>query len=174
MEGQEVAIPKAEFIEDVEKYMADKEVDKVLLELVDNIRIFRMKEQELLQKRARLAGKLPELQRSLDIVEEIIKAQENESEITTDFELSTGVYAKAQIKSVKTINLWLGANVMLEYPLDEAKQLLEQNLESCRSNLKINDENLDSMKDSITVSEVSQARIFNYDIQRRKMMKAQE
>ena len=43
---------------------------------------------------------------------------------TFDFSLSEQAYAKATIRKVKTVNLWLGAQVMLEYELDEAKDLL--------------------------------------------------
>lgn len=43
---------------------------------------------------------------------------------TFDFSLAEQVYAKATVQNVTTVNLWLGANVMLEYPLAEAKNLL--------------------------------------------------
>ena len=43
---------------------------------------------------------------------------------TFDFSLSEQAYAKATAKNIKTVNLWLGAQVMLEYELDEAKALL--------------------------------------------------
>jgi Prefoldin subunit len=41
-----------------------------------------------------------------------------------NFELGNQVYAKARVKPTTRANLWLGADVMLEYPLDEATQLL--------------------------------------------------
>lgn len=41
-----------------------------------------------------------------------------------NFELGNQVYAKARVKPTTKANLWLGADVMLEYPLDEAIQLL--------------------------------------------------
>jgi prefoldin subunit 5 len=44
--------------------------------------------------------------------------------VTLDFGLSEQVYAKAKIKDVSSVSLWLGADVMLEYPLQEAKELL--------------------------------------------------
>ena len=33
----------------------------------------------------------------------------------------------------ESVYLWLGANVMLEYPLDEAKELLETNVKDVRA-----------------------------------------
>ena len=41
-----------------------------------------------------------------------------------DFPLSNTVFAKAKVPPVKHVNLWLGANVMLEYDLEEADALL--------------------------------------------------
>ena len=41
-----------------------------------------------------------------------------------DFAISDQAYAKARIPVTDSVNLWLGANVMLEYPLEEAKALL--------------------------------------------------
>ena len=39
-------------------------------------------------------------------------------------------------KDVNTVNLWLGANTMVEYTLDEAKVLLSKNLVNAKGNLK--------------------------------------
>ena len=45
-------------------------------------------------------------------------------QVTLDFGLSQQVYAEARVKDVTSVGLWLGADVMLDYPLEEAKQLL--------------------------------------------------
>ena len=41
-----------------------------------------------------------------------------------DFPLSNTVFAKAKVPPAKYVNLWLGANVMLQYDLEEADSLL--------------------------------------------------
>ena len=41
-----------------------------------------------------------------------------------DFSLSDQVYARARIGNVDSVGLWLGAGVMVEYALAEAKSLL--------------------------------------------------
>lgn len=41
-----------------------------------------------------------------------------------DFSLSDHVYARAKLRDVQSVGLWLGAGVMVEYTLDEAKELL--------------------------------------------------
>ena len=45
-------------------------------------------------------------------------------QLLVDFAISDQVYAKAKVPVTDSVNLWLGANVMLEYPLDEARDLL--------------------------------------------------
>lgn len=39
------------------------------------------------------------------------------------------------MKDVQTVCLWLGANVMVEYPFDEARKLLTANLQNAKANL---------------------------------------
>ena len=41
-----------------------------------------------------------------------------------EFELGNSVWAKARIPHTRAVNLWLGADLMVEYPIDEAQQLL--------------------------------------------------
>ena len=45
-------------------------------------------------------------------------------QVLFDFELANQVYAKARVNNASSVNLWLGAEVMLEYPIQEAKELL--------------------------------------------------
>jgi Prefoldin subunit len=41
-----------------------------------------------------------------------------------DFSLSDQVYARAKLRDVDSVGLWLGAGIMVEYSLDEAQKLL--------------------------------------------------
>ena len=151
--------------------MKGKDADTVVAQLNEHLRLFRMKEQEVLQRRIRLINKLPELERTLDIVKELIARAEKDEEMITDFELANTVYAKAKIPPAKTVNLWLGASVMLEYPLAEAKALLEENFSNCKKNLDTNESDQAFIKDCITITEVSVARVFNYDVEERRKEK---
>ena len=44
--------------------------------------------------------------------------------MTVDYSLAEQVHATAKLKDVTSVKLWLGADVMLEYELDEAKSVL--------------------------------------------------
>lgn len=71
-----------------------------------------------------------------------------------NFELSDSVFAKASFKNVKSVNLWLGAHVMVEYSLEEARSVLEASLLNCETNLETMRKKLEQVKDSVTISEV--------------------
>ena len=46
------------------------------------------------------------------------------AQVLFHFGLGAQVYAKARVKPMTKASLWLGSGVMLEYPIDEAVQLL--------------------------------------------------
>ena len=94
-------------------------------------------------------GKLPEIQKAEEAVALLMRKREEAQEVCcitltegnvsfpfyvdmeslavqllVDFAISDQAYAKAKIPVTDSVNLWLGANVMLEYPLEEAKSLL--------------------------------------------------
>lgn len=71
-----------------------------------------------------------------------------------NFELSDSVFAKANFKNIKSVNLWLGAHVMVEYSLEEAKNVLEASLCNCETNLETMGSKLEQVKDSVTITEV--------------------
>mmetsp|Transcript_23969 Transcript_23969/g.66580 ORF Transcript_23969/g.66580 Transcript_23969/m.66580 type:complete len:187 (-) Transcript_23969:59-619(-) len=163
-------LPGATFIEDVEKYVESKggSSEAVIKELNSNYQNFKLVEQQLLQRRSRLLQKKPEIRKALDAVNVLIEKSAASQDILLDFELSDSVFTKARVRQPDSVKLWLGANVMLEYPLDEAQSLLQQNLENCIRNLETNQKDLDFVKDSVTTTEVSIARVYNRDIMMRK------
>lgn len=58
---------------------------------------------------------------------------------------------------------------MLEYPIEEAKSLLEKNLETAQKNLNLLENDLDFVKDQITTTEVNIARIYNWNVRQRQL-----
>ena len=72
--------------------------------------------------------------------------------IEATFELNDTLYAKALIPPTEEVYLWLGANVMLAYPLLEAEKLLDSKLESAQMSLASCEEDLDFLREQITVS----------------------
>ncbi len=64
------------------------------------------------------------------------------------------------------------ANVMLEYPIEEGAAMLTQNLSTAKGSLTQVQSELDRVKDQITTIEVDMARVYNWDVQERRKVKA--
>ena len=88
--------------------------------------------------------------------------------------VSNNLWAKAEITSPDSVFLWLGANVMCEYKMDEAKTLLNQNLQNAKNQIKKNNEDLEFIKDQMTVCEVNLARIYNETVRRNAIAKKKQ
>ena len=125
------------FQEDVDAFMVQSDnesnADKVLRRLDEQHSKYKMMEYNISARRRKLRTQIPDLLKSLEMIE-ILKNQSEEKE--TQFLLSEQVFLKTVVPPTKTVSLWLGANVMLEYPLDEAQVLLKSNMDSASQNLK--------------------------------------
>lgn len=89
--------------------------------------------------------------------------------MTTRYNLADNVYGKADVDTeADVVNLWLGANVMLEYTYQDAIDFLSTNLDSARKEFKIVKEDLAFVRDQIVTSEVSMTRIFNWDVRKKR------
>lgn len=124
--------------------------------------------------------KIPDIEKNLDIINHIKETKKSDDEedkiIETNYELNDTLYTRATIDASKleSVYLWLGAEVMLEYPLDEAIELLNDRLKSNKSQLELVKEDLDFLKENITTMEVNTARLYNWDVERRKKLRAAE
>ena len=150
----------------------DKAADAVMRELQEKFQTFKLLESRLLQSRARMMGKVPHIEKAIEMVALLLEKETSAEQITVDFELSDQVYTKATInKGTQTVYLWLGANVMVEYSLTEAKGLLEQNRINANANISNHEKDLNFVRDSITTLEVSLARVYNWDVMQRAKAK---
>ncbi|XP_050094588.1 prefoldin subunit 3 [Anopheles aquasalis] len=166
-------IPEAVFVDDVEQFMKDSgnedSVDKVLKNFDEQHSKYRYMELNMTARKRRLRQQIPDLTKSLEMIK-ILRAQTEDQE--TQFLLSEQVFVKTNMPPTKTVGLWLGANVMLEYPLDEAEELLLQNKKSAEINLLCLEHDQDFLRDQITTTEVNMARVHNYDVKKRQAKKA--
>lgn len=118
-----------------------------------------------------LESKTPDIAKTLEMVNFLISSHsDSDAEpLETTFELSDTLHARALVPPTKEVYLWLGANVMLSYQLDEAKQLLQEKLDGARKKMAECEEDLDYLREQVTTMEVATARVYNWDVgQRRK------
>lgn len=110
----------------------DNNVESVLKRLDEQHSKYKLMEYNIVSRRRKLKQQIPDLVKSLDMIGVLSKQCDDKE---TQFLLSEQVFLKTVVPPTKTVCLWLGANVMLEYPLDEAEVLLKQNMESATQNL---------------------------------------
>ncbi|XP_026806237.1 prefoldin subunit 3 [Rhopalosiphum maidis] len=168
-------IPSAVFVDDVDKFMEKSEnssVEDVLKRLDEQHSKYKFFEYNLITKRKRLQSQLPDLENTLEMIK-TMKAHKGQ-QLKTDFLLSDDVYAKAHIQATDNVYLWLGANVMLEYNLDDATELISRNIQLATDNMGQVDDDLDFLRDQFTTTEVNMARVYNWDVKRRQAAKAKQ
>jgi len=162
-------IPFAPFVDRVEEYVTSPdEVEPTLRKFQEMISKYQYMEASQLARVAALKGKTPEIGKSLEAVR-FLKTRRNESEpIETNFPLADTLYTRAKIPPTNQVYLWLGANVMLAYPLDEAEELLASKLAKATESLENCEEDVDFLREQITTVEVAMARVYNWDVVRRR------
>ena len=163
--------------EDVDEFMKRNENEmnatSVIKRLDEQHQKYRFMEINLLQKKRRLKKQIPDIKSSLDVLKLVRTKRDSEEEMVTNYMLSDQVFCDAKVAPTDKICLWLGANVMLEYSLEEANELLSKNLDTATKNLSQIDLDLDYLRDQITTTEVNMARVYNWDVKRRQLEKQQ-
>ncbi|EPS29992.1 hypothetical protein PDE_04942 [Penicillium oxalicum 114-2] len=124
-----------------------------------------------------LREKIPDIKKTLEMVRflKLRKESNSDTDLETNFELNDTLYARASISpaEMEEVYLWLGANVMLAYPLDEAETMLAEKLSAAESSLSNCEEDLEFLREQITTLEVATARVYNWDVVQRRKDKAE-
>ncbi|KAH6891081.1 Prefoldin subunit-domain-containing protein [Thelonectria olida] len=168
-------IPQAPFVDRVEDYVNTRDdVEPTLRSFQEMISKYQFMELNLQRRMTGLKEKIPDIQKTLDSVK-FLKLRKDETEpIQTTFELNDTLYAKADIPATEEVYIWLGANVMLSYPIDEAETLLAQRLSTAKTSFSNCEEDLDFLREQITTMEVAVARVYNWDVVQKRKDKAEE
>jgi len=165
-------IPRAPFVDKVEEFVSGPEdINATLHKFDEMLSKYKFMEVNRLKQLQRLRSSIPDMQKTLDTVKFLESKQDSEEEMETRFELNDTLYATASIPPTDTVYLWLGANVMVAYPIEEAKDLLTQKLSSQETSMKTCQEDLEFLREQITTMEVNIARTYNWDVKRRRQTK---
>ncbi|XDG05515.1 hypothetical protein ABKA04_005130 [Annulohypoxylon sp. FPYF3050] len=168
-------IPYAPFVDKVEDYVTTRDdVQSTLRSFQEMISKYQFMELNLQRRIAGLKDKMPDIEKTLETVN-FLKTRTGESDpIETTFELNDTLYAKASIPPTDEVYLWLGANVMLAYPIEEAQTLLISKLSAAKQSYSNCEEDLDFLREQITTMEVAIARVYNWDVVQKRKEKAEE
>lgn len=132
-----------------------------------------MHESFLAQKRA-TQRKIPDIQQAIEVVEFLKKKAIEGEDLSTHFPLTDNCHIKATIPPTENVCLWLGANVMLEYPVADAEELLKSSSLNANESISKLDENLIFLRDQITTTEVNIARLHNFMVKVKAQLRAKE
>ena len=92
-------IPKADFIEDIDGYMAKEGSAEVVLEKLQRLyNSLKFIESKLVQEKAKMKVKVPELAKTVDSLVQMDAQAERGEELVTHYELAQSVYAKAKVR----------------------------------------------------------------------------
>lgn len=189
-------IPTFPFLPTVTDYVkTTAEVEATLQRFQEMISKYQFMSQNVERRAASLRDKLPEMKKSLDTVKflrlqhslstgaststededdlEDEKPAGGDGLIETTFPLQDTLYAHATVdtKKLDEVYLWLGANVMVAYPLQEAETLLTEKLEKAQGSLKAAEEDLEFIRVQTTTLEVATARVHNWDVGEKRKLK---
>ncbi|OQS01520.1 prefoldin subunit 3 [Achlya hypogyna] len=171
-ERNDRGIPCAIFVEDVAAFVGQDPVEGIVGALQQLYSKYKFMETNLTKSKQSFKTKIPDTEKDLAMLEHLIAQREKGEEIETHFSLADNVFANATIDAdVKTVCIWLGANVMVEYSFEEALELLQGNLSTATSRLAQIETDLAFLRDQIITTEVNMARIFNFDVRRRRQDK---
>jgi len=121
-------------------------------------------------REGRVREKIEEIRKSISALSHLSSHQTNPTSMSMEYELGDTLLAKATLPAhTSAVYLWLGANVLLEYPLDEARALLEQKLTDNDRILERLQHDQKFTREQLTTTEVSASRLINHVIESRKV-----
>ncbi|EKE42791.1 hypothetical protein ENUP19_0054G0063 [Entamoeba nuttalli] len=122
-------------IPDVKKYVQEKGgMEQAIRSIEDTYKNLKFFLDVVSQRKTTLIEKVDETQSTLKYV--ILLEEKTNDQVKTKFEISNGLYLPVTINKPKTVNLWIGANVMMEYSFDEAKKMLNENIKTTQDRIE--------------------------------------
>jgi len=125
-------------------------------------------ELNLVRRQKVLQEKIPDIQKTLAVIG-FMNQRRNSNGWSTTFESNDTLYAEADVQRDDAVYIWLGANVMLSYSLIQAVELLSTKLDSATGQLANTVEDLEYIREQITIMEVNTARCYNWDVKRQRI-----
>lgn len=167
-------IPEAPFVENVEDFIKDpNDFDLCFNKFQERLSKYKFMQESKVSTVRQLKSRIPDIENTLKICKTL---KTKDEPIETSYQLNDTLYTKAILDCGEDlkVGLWLGADVMLEYPVDEAIELLTSKLADSKESLKISTEDAEFLRENITTMEVNCARLYNWDVERRQAIKQAE
>ena len=158
-----LGIPEAEFIDDIVAAVPDiQTAQKIFEEKSQLLMKYRTLEDTLNIKQQKLKESRPDIIGNLNAAKKVASLK---SSVKTHFQIAESLYGTAEIDKSSTVALWLGANLMVEYPVDDAIAILDEQLKTLEAQIAENENNLIFLRNQIITTEVTTSRVTNRIIQ---------
>ena len=92
----------------------DEEVEPTLKKFQETMSKYKFMELNTAQRRRGLEEKIPDIRKTLQMVNFLQQKKDDPESMQTTFELNDTLYAKAQLDPVDTVHLWLGVSQALQ------------------------------------------------------------
>lgn len=163
-------VPGCKFLEDIGAFVREHSTttEDIIGALHTLHSKYKTMELHLLENRKRIQMKLPDLEKSLEVVKMLQAKKEAAETLSTRFNLSDNVYAQAKVEPDDRVCVWLGADVMLEYSYTEAEEMLTKRVADAKAKDAEIVEDLAWVRENKIIAEVNTSRTFNYDVRRRR------
>ena len=127
-------------------------------------------EKQLVKQKMNKIDQKTEMKKNIEACN-YLKSKKESSSIETHFEVSDQLYSKGTIKKFDTVAIWLGANVMLEFPIDEAIDFLKKRIILTDNKINTLQNDIDFCRKQTNIVEVNRSRVYNANV---KVKKARE
>uniref|UniRef100_A0A0K0DXM0 Prefoldin subunit 3 n=1 Tax=Strongyloides stercoralis TaxID=6248 RepID=A0A0K0DXM0_STRER len=164
-------IPPAEIIEDVEEFLSknkDLKVEDAHQKLQNDYRKYKILESEMKASKEKIIENLPDYEQAKQVIKFLKMKKANNETLKTSYKLTDEVYQHAEVEDLDSFVLYMGAYVMVEYPLDEGEEFINKNIAAINQRINEIDEELEYILNQITIVEVSTAHFINYMITSKK------
>ena len=170
-------IPAAPFVGEVEEYIKDpNDFELVFSKFQERLSMYKYMQESKASTVKQLRIRVPDIEHTLQVCQTLQLQDNDEDEpMEVNYQLNDTLYTKAVVDTEdKKVGLWLGADVMLEYPVDEAIDLLKERHKTAQKSLETALEDVEFLRENITTMEVNCARLYNWDVERRRALREAE
>lgn len=120
-----------------------------------------MMERGLKNKRLRLSSYMVDLQKSIEAINSLSMASK------IRYEIGDTLYANATLSTQdKSIGLWLGAGIMLDFEREDGINFLLEKMEERKKEMQHCEHDLSFIRKQITTMEVNISRLYNEFVKR--------
>ncbi|KRZ09154.1 Prefoldin subunit 3 [Trichinella zimbabwensis] len=157
-------IPVAEFIGDVEQFSIKSGLShqEIIQQATLTLHRYKMIDRHVRQSVERLAEKIVDIKKSLQCCLLLEKKLATSESLVTHVTLADNLFSKVLIPPSNRVCIWLGADVMVEFTVEEGIAFLKGELEIAEPRKDSLLQKLDFIREQMTTVEVNIAMVHNY------------